>query len=98
MAFPAPAGLGRPSKRTLLVQRWQNFLDRPDWKVLYDDWRTIMRRRVIRFCALRLGWAPDLDDRKIKAMLYMSGWKAKKLRIAHAHALEELTRVGLSCR
>ncbi len=52
---------GRPSARSEFLQRWHDFVDRPDWEERFLQWRTAVRRRAIRFCAMRMGWSCRLD-------------------------------------
>lgn len=101
---PRGRWIGRPSKRCDFAQRWHNFLDRPDYQELYAQWRSNIRRRAVRFCALRMGWSPvgrtrDLV-RVIQAGTNCGVGELRTLRrelhgLAHARCLEELARIGL---
>ena len=96
--------IGRPSKRCDFAQRWSNFLDRPDYKELYAQWRSNIRRRAIRFCALRMG-RPSIGCNRdvIRVIQQETNCDAVELRrikkkingLAHARCVEELARVGL---
>ena len=100
---PRARWIGRPSKRSEFAQRWRDFFDRPDCDALYADWRRNIRRRALRFCALRLGWSPN-SSQNIVAML-MGGiesdiselreFKREIRGLAHSRCLQELTKIGL---
>ncbi|MDE0373743.1 MAG: CRISPR-associated endonuclease Cas1 [Rhodospirillales bacterium] len=62
---PRARWTGRPSPRSEFLQRWHDFVDRPDWRELFAQWRTAARRRAVRFCALRMGWSPRQPTRAL---------------------------------
>ncbi len=94
--------LGVPSDRSSFVQHWRDFLDRPDNQRLYCEWRSNMRRRAIRFCALRMGFSDARskgDPRKLLMGQDVTKKVAKQFKskirgLAQAMALEELTKLG----
>ena len=97
---------GRASKRSEFAQRWHDFVDRPDWRELYAQWRASARRRSIRFCALRMGWSPKQDLRQLVRTITDSARHAvgnrelgainKRLQgLSRARAVAELSNAGL---
>ena len=101
---PRGRWIGRPSKRCEFTQRWQNFLDRPDYRELYAQWRSNIRRRAVRFCALRMGWPPVGRTRDLIQAIQteadcgvaeLQAFRRKLHGLAHARCLEELARIGL---
>ena len=106
---PRARWIGRVTRRGELAQRWQDFLDRPDWPDLHNAWRIALSRRAVRFCARRMGWSPVRDPRPMHQVICEATravTNAEALRIsrrrlyglARARAMEELGRVGLSER
>ena len=90
---PRGRWLGRPSKRSDFVQRWQNFLDRSDFR----------RRCAVRFCALRMGWPlvgrtrdliQEIQAEADCGIAELRTFKRKLHGLAHARCLEELARTG----
>ncbi len=105
--MPRARWIGRATKRSELVQRWVDFLDRPDWRNLYTQWSIANSRRAVRFCALRMGWSPMVDQRSMnraicQATRAVAGVdeihviRRRLYGLAVAHALETLTASGLS--
>ena len=103
---PRARWTGRPSPRSEFLQRWHDFVDRPDWHDLYAQWSTAARRRAVRFCALRMGWSPRQDARVLIRIIADSAREVmgndefralkKKLHsLAQARALAELSNMGL---
>ena len=99
--------VGRPSDRDGLLQRWQDFQDRPDWMDLFRQWTRATRRRAIRMCAWRMGWSPKLDSRSVIQFIVQAlegNGSPRDLRsacrhlrgIAGARTLEVLAQRGLS--
>ncbi len=94
--------LGVPSTRNSFVQHWRDFLDRPDNQSVYFEWRDNMRRRAIRFCALRMGFSgarSKEDPKKLLMGQHVTTKPAKQFKskirgLAQAMALEELTKLG----
>ena len=104
--MPRARWIGRATKRGELAQRWQDFLDRPDWQSLYTQWRIALSRRAVRICAWRMGWSATGDPRTMhRAICEATGAVAnvEELRavrqrlhgMVYARALEELGSVGL---
>ena len=95
--------IGRPSKRNNFAQRWRDFFDRSDWQELYMPWRTNIRRRAIRFCALRMGWSPRKGTNLVRTLHGNVGLDLSELRtlkkelrgLVEARVIEELTHTGL---
>ena len=107
--MPRARWIGRETKRSELVQRWQDFLDRPDWQSLYTQWRIALSRRAVRVCAWRMGWSATGDPRSMhqaiceatRAVANREELRAVRRRLhgmVYARALEELGRVGLGAR
>lgn len=94
--------LCRPSTRSSFVQHWRDFLDRPDYASQYAQWRDNMRRRAIRFCALRMGFSDARHKDEAKKILgsgkqvptSVREMKRKVRGLAQACVMEGLTRVG----
>lgn len=106
---PRARWIGRATARNELAQRWQDFLDRPDWSDLYTEWRIATTRRAVRFCAWRMGWSPTRDPRTMHQAIceatrnIVNTAELRTIRrrlygLAHARALEELGKVGLAAR
>ena len=106
---PRARWIGRETKRSELAQRWQDFLDRPDWPDLYRTWRIAASRRAVRICAWRMGWSPKNDPRSMhlaiceatRAVVGMEELRVIRRRLfglAHARAIEQLDEVGLSAQ
>ena len=104
---PRARWIGRATKRSELAQRWQDFLDRPDWPDLYTRWRVASSRRAVRICAWRMGWSPTGDPRTMnqaiceatRAIVNVEDLRSVRRRLyglAQARALEELGRKGLN--
>ena len=99
---PAARWFGRPSPRTCFVQRWRDFLDRPDCAARYRQWRSDIRLRAIRFCALRVGTPVEHPRDAARKLLTAGPFDVRDLielkRIlygaAYARALEELAQAG----
>ena len=106
---PRARWIGRATTRNELAQRWQDFLDRPDWPDRYTEWRIAVSRRAVRFCAWRMGWSPTGDPRTMhqaiceatRVVVGAAELRAIRRRLyglAQARAFEELGKVGLSAR
>ena len=106
---PRARWIGRTTKRNGLAQRWQDFLDRPDWSDLYSVWRIAHSRRAVRICAWRMGWSPKNDPRTMhhairdatRAVAAAEDLRMTRRRLyglAQARAYEALGRVGLSAK
>ena len=104
--MPRARWIGRETKRGELAQRWQDFLDRPDWQSLYIQWRIALSRRAVRICAWRMGWSATGDPRSMHQAIHEATWAVanreelsvvrRRLHgMVYARALEELGRVGL---
>jgi hypothetical protein len=50
--------VGRPGERDELRQRWGDFLLRPDWRTLYEQWLAGMEQMAVRSVVRRAGFAP----------------------------------------
>lgn len=98
--------IGRRSERSAFVQRWHDFVDRPDWKERYAQWRVATRRRAIRLCAMCMGWSPKHDPRSLSRSILdatrpcadnqeMRTIKRRLHGLAQSRALEELAKIGL---
>ena len=107
--MPRARWIGRATKRGELAQRWQDFLDRPDWPDLYTQWRIAASRRAVRFCAWRMGWSPTGDPRTMHQAICeatravvdaaeLSATRRRLYGLAQARAFEELGKVGLNAR
>ncbi len=103
---PRARWTGRPSPRSEFLQRWHDFVDRPDWRELFAQWRTAVRRRAVRFCALRMGWSPRQPTRAlvrtVLAPIRESACHGRYRRmqrqingIARTRALADLSNLGL---
>ena len=103
---PRARWTGRPSPRSEFTQRWSDFADRPDWPELFSQWRIAVRRRAIRFCALRMGWTPRQNTRELVRILLTSAdppgkrhrlteFRRQLHGLAHARAVAELSKLGL---
>lgn len=103
---PRARWIGRATARGELAQRWQDFLDRPDWPDRYTEWRVALSRRTVRICAWRMGWTATGDPRTMhraiceatRAVVSAAELGAIRRRLyglAHARAFEELGKVGL---
>ena len=80
--------IGRLDDRDGLLQRWQDFQDRPDWMDLLRQWSRATRRRAIRMCAWRLGWSPKRDQRSITRCIADAtdgDRSTTRLRLANQH-------------
>ena len=106
---PRARWIGRATKRSELAQRWQDFLDRPDWQDLHKSWRIASSRRAVRICAWRMGWSPERDPRPMhlviceatRSIVGMEALRTTGRRLfglAQTRAIEELTRVGLNAQ
>ena len=104
---PRARWTGRSSPRSEFLQRWHDFVDRPDWIELFAQWRTAVRRRAVRFCALRMGWSPRQPTRAlvrtVMAPIRESGgygrYRGMRKQIhgmASSRALADLSTLGLS--
>jgi hypothetical protein len=62
--------LGKPGERTELPQRFADFLLRPDWRELYEQWLTAMERMAVRSVSRRAGAAlePSPPARELRRM------------------------------
>ena len=107
--MPRARWIGRATERNELAQRWQDFLDRPDWPDLYTRWRIALSRRAVRFCAWRMGWSPTKDPRTMnqaiceatRAVVNAEGLRIIRRRLyglAQARAFEELRKTGLDAK
>ena len=105
--MPRARWIGRATLRSELAQRWQDFLDRPDWPDRYTEWRIATSRRAVRFCAWRMGWSPTKDPRTMHQAICeatrtvvhtaeLSTIRRRLYGLGQARALEELGKVGLS--
>ena len=103
---PRARWFGRATKRNALAQRWQDFLDRPDWSDLYTQWRIALSRRAVRLCAWRMGWSPAEDPRTINEAIRdatrnvantaeLRTVRKRLYGLAQARAFEELGKEGL---
>lgn len=100
---PRARWIGCPSRRSEFSQRWRDFLDRPDCDALYAEWRKNIRRRALRFCALRLGWPSSWSSNTAAMLASGIGSDISELReikrevrgLAHSRCLQELTKIGL---
>ena len=103
---PRARWTGRPSPRSEFLQRWHDFVDRPDWQELFTQWRTAVRRRAVRFCALRMGWSPRQPTRALvrtvlAPILESAGdGRHREMRrrihgLAKSRALADLSNLGL---
>ena len=104
--MPRARWIGRATKRSDLVQRWIDFLDRPDWQDIHRQWSIANTRRAVRFCALRMGWSTREDERGMNRAICRANRavaSADEMRIirrrlyglAVARALEALAASGL---
>ena len=104
---PRARWIGRRTPRDDLAQRWQDFLDRPDWRELYIQWRIAASRRAVRICAWRMGWSPVKDPRTMHRALIDFTRAAVAIRhlrtarrrlhgLAQARAYEAVTEAGLN--
>lgn len=105
--MPRARWTGRGTTRSELAQRWQDFVDRPDWPDLHTEWQIAASRRAVRICAWRMGWSPTGDPRTMHRAIWeatrnvvdtaeLSTMRRRLHGFAHARALEELARAGLS--
>ena len=106
---PRARWIGRKTGRNGLAQRWQDFLDRPDWPDLYTQWRIAHGRRALRICAWRMGWSPKNDPRTmhhairdatrtVAAAEDLRTTRGRLYGLAQARAYEALGRSGLSAQ
>lgn len=106
---PRARWIGRATVRSELAQRWQDFLDRPDWPELYTQWRIAMSRRAVRLCAWRMGWSPVGDPRTMSQAICeatravvsaeeLSTIRSRLYGLAQARGLEELGKMGLNAK
>lgn len=107
--MPRARWIGRATTRSDLAQRWQDFLDRPDWQDRYIEWRIAVSRRAVRFCAWRMGWSPTRDPRTMHQVICdatrvvvdaaeLSAIRSRLRGLAHTRALEELAKMELSAK
>lgn len=105
--MPRARWIGQATLRSELAQRWQDFLDRPDWPDRYTEWRIATSRRAVRFCAWRMGWSPTGDPRTMHQAICeatrtvvhtaeLSTIRRRLYGLGQARALEELGKEGLS--
>ena len=103
---PRARWIGRATGRSELVQRWRDFLDRPDWQDLHIQWSVANTRRALRFCALRMGWSTREDRRSMSRVIgqatravvsvdEMRIIRGRLYGLAEARALEALAASGL---
>ena len=99
--------IGKATDRNQFLQRWNDFLDRPDCVSIYRQWRTSLNRRAIRICAWRMGWSPRSDTRTMsQAITEATQSVAEETLVEHmisllngliqARTTQEITRLGLS--
>lgn len=103
---PRARWTGRPSPRSEFLQRWHDFVDRPDWRELFALWRAALRRRALRFCALRMGWSPRQPTRALVRTVLapvretagssqFRGMRRQIHGMARSRALADLSNMGL---
>ena len=100
--LPCGHRIGKPSTRSTFAEDWRHFLDRPDGDELLRQWRIRVRKRAIRFCALRLGircWnVRELAGVAGRCATNDPSFRAAKRSVyglAYARSLEELAKLGL---
>ena len=104
--IPRARWIGQTTRRSDLLQRWLDFIDRPDWQDLYAQWSVANTRRAVRFCALRLGWSPREDEkdmsraicRETRAVASVDDMRIMRRRLhglGVARALEAMAAAGL---
>ncbi len=103
---PRARWIGRVTSRGDFMQRWNDFLDRPDWMPLYKQWSASVERRAVRMCAWRMGWSPTSNTDTMSQTIVETSrvdaeeslvreFESRLYGLAHTRITEKIIKLGL---